>query len=31
MLYVWTVKKVFNIKPTGIRKIGRPKLRWEMM
>jgi hypothetical protein len=24
-----TVKKVFNIKPVGIRKIGRPKLRWE--
>jgi hypothetical protein len=24
-----TVKKVFNIKPIGIRKIGRPKLRWE--
>jgi hypothetical protein len=24
-----TVKKVFNTKPTGIRKIGRPKLRWE--
>jgi hypothetical protein len=23
------VKKVFNTKPTGIRKIGRPKLRWE--
>jgi hypothetical protein len=29
MLYVWTVKKVFNTKPIGIRKIGRPKLRWE--
>jgi hypothetical protein len=24
-----TVKKVFNAKPIGIRKIGRPKLRWE--
>jgi hypothetical protein len=24
-----TVKKVFNAKPMGIRKIGRPKLRWE--
>jgi hypothetical protein len=24
-----TVKKVFNIKPIGIRKIGRPKLKWE--
>jgi hypothetical protein len=24
-----TVKKVFNTKPIGIRKIGRPKLRWE--
>jgi hypothetical protein len=23
------VKKVFNTKPTGIRKIGKPKLRWE--
>jgi hypothetical protein len=23
-----TVKKVFNTKPIGIRKIGRPKLRW---
>jgi hypothetical protein len=23
------VKKVFNTKPTGVRKIGRPKLRWE--
>jgi hypothetical protein len=21
--------KYFNTKPTGIRKIGRPKLRWE--
>jgi hypothetical protein len=21
--------KVFNTKPVGIRKIGRPKLRWE--
>jgi hypothetical protein len=24
-----TVKKVFNIKPIGIRKSRRPKLRWE--
>jgi hypothetical protein len=24
-----TVKKIFNAKPVGIRKIGRPKLRWE--
>jgi hypothetical protein len=24
-----TVKKVFNTKPTVIRKTGRPKLRWE--
>jgi hypothetical protein len=24
-----TVKKVFNTKPIGIRKIGRTKLRWE--
>jgi hypothetical protein len=23
------VKKVFNTNPIGIRKIGRPKLRWE--
>jgi hypothetical protein len=27
MLYIW--KKVFNTKLLGIRKIGRPKLRWE--
>jgi hypothetical protein len=24
-----TVMKIFNTKPIGIRKIGRPKLRWE--
>jgi hypothetical protein len=24
-----TIKKVFNTKPTGIRKFGRPKLRWD--
>jgi hypothetical protein len=24
-----TVKKAFNTKPIRIRKIGRPKLRWE--
>jgi hypothetical protein len=24
-----TVKKVFNTRPIGIRKIGGPKLRWE--
>jgi hypothetical protein len=23
------VKKVFNTKPRGIRKIERPKLRWK--
>jgi hypothetical protein len=23
------VKKVFNTKPIGIRKTGKPKLRWE--
>jgi hypothetical protein len=25
----WKIKKVFNTKPIGIRKIGRHKLRWE--
>jgi hypothetical protein len=25
-----TVKKVFNTKTIGIRKIGRPKLKWEV-
>jgi hypothetical protein len=25
-----TVKTVFNTKPIGIRKIGRPNLRWEV-
>jgi hypothetical protein len=29
MLHVRTVKKVFNTKPVGIRKSGRPKLRRE--
>jgi hypothetical protein len=24
-----TVKKVFNTKPMGTRKVGRSKLRWE--
>jgi hypothetical protein len=24
-----TVKKAFNTKPVGLRKTGRPKLRWE--
>jgi hypothetical protein len=24
-----TVKKIFNIKPEGSRKVGRPKLGWE--
>ena len=24
-----TLKKIFNIKPDGVRKVGRPKLRWE--
>jgi hypothetical protein len=24
-----TIKKIFNIKPEGTRKMGRPKLRWE--
>jgi hypothetical protein len=24
-----TIKKVFITKPIGLRKIGRPKLRWE--
>jgi hypothetical protein len=24
-----TVKKIFNTKPEGTRKVGRPKLRWE--
>jgi hypothetical protein len=23
--------KVFNTKPVGIRKIGRPKLRWDVI
>jgi hypothetical protein len=25
----WTVKKAFKTKLIGIRKVGRPKLRWE--
>jgi hypothetical protein len=33
MLYVRIItgqlRKYFNTKPVGIRKIGRPKLRWE--
>jgi hypothetical protein len=24
-----TIKEVFNTKPTGIRKTGRPMLRWQ--
>jgi hypothetical protein len=24
-----TVKKLFNTRPEGTRKTGRPKLRWE--
>jgi len=23
------LKKIFNTKPDGVRRIGRPKLRWE--
>jgi len=23
------LKKKFNIKPDGVRRVGRPKLRWE--
>jgi hypothetical protein len=24
-----TLKKIFNTKPDGVRRAGRPKLRWE--
>jgi hypothetical protein len=24
-----SIKKIFNTKPEGTRKVGRPKLRWE--
>jgi hypothetical protein len=24
-----TIKKIFNTKPEGTRKVGRPRLRWE--
>jgi hypothetical protein len=24
-----TIKKIFNTKPEGTRKVGRPKFRWE--
>jgi hypothetical protein len=24
-----TLKKIFNTKPNGVRRVGRPKLRWE--
>ena len=24
-----TVKRIFNTKPDGVRRVGRPKLRWE--
>jgi hypothetical protein len=23
------LKKIFNIKPDGVRRVGRPRLRWE--
>jgi len=23
------LKKIFNTKPDGVRRVGRPKLRWE--
>jgi hypothetical protein len=23
-----TLKKIFNTKPDGVRRVGRPKLRW---
>jgi hypothetical protein len=25
----WPAKRIFNAKPEGRRKRGRPKLRWE--
>jgi hypothetical protein len=24
-----TLKEIFNTKPDGVRRVGRPKLRWE--
>jgi len=24
-----TIKKIFNTNPDGVRRVGRPKLRWE--
>jgi hypothetical protein len=24
-----TLNKIFNTKPNGVRRVGRPKLRWE--
>jgi hypothetical protein len=24
-----TIKKLFNAKPDGVRRVGRPKLQWE--
>jgi len=24
-----TIKKIFNAKPDGVRRVGKPKLRWE--
>jgi hypothetical protein len=24
-----TLKKIFNTKPNGVRRVGRPKMRWE--
>jgi len=24
-----TIKKIYNAKPDGVRRVGRPKLRWE--
>ena len=24
-----TIKKIFNAKPHGVRRVGRTKLRWE--
>jgi len=24
-----TIKKILNTKPDGVRRVGRPELRWE--
>jgi len=24
-----TLKKIFNTKPDGVRRVGRPKMRWK--